>query len=136
MNREFFELACRIATLASEKGLAISDLLELLGQGPGEISCYPGWFSEPCCEIAVFVSIHGNFAKKKWPLDFETMLQNVVQHMQGKCSETTQHVGIITDSWLAPIFERWETNLRTISRSARLEIYLIGHPGWVAQVNF
>ncbi len=135
MDGKFFGHAERIAGIAFKEGLDANTLLEAVDFRYGEMNCFPGLFSPCRCETAIFVSITGGSTRKKWRFNFEQMLQEVVRHMQGKFSETTRNIGIITDSWIAPSFERWESNLRAISRSAHLEIYMIGHPCWVVQVQ-
>jgi hypothetical protein len=135
MEGEFLELAQRIAGVASDGGIDVSHLRELVGSRYGEINCYPGSPSDLCCDLAVFISLHGRLAKKKWPLNFEAMLKAFVQHMQGMCSETTRHAVIITDSWWSREFEQWAGNLRTISQSSHVETYLIGCGGWVTPIR-
>jgi len=84
------------------------------------INCYPGLPGADCHELAIFISLssakYKNYAKgsKSKHLSFSDALEKIVQHMQGYCFKQTKTAILITDSWDADIFSKWQSNLQVI----------------------
>ena len=96
---------------------------------PYPINLYPGKPGADCHEGAVFFALHGRAAYGPRHYTFEEILQTFVQHMN-RCPKTRK-AAIITDSWWAPNYERWQKAIERIQREKgiHLEIYLVG-AGW------
>lgn len=125
---KFLHLATKILQIAKDGGLRPEQVPDIIGpENGGNVNCYPGVPGNDCHPLAVFVSLHGKLRRGgRWPYDFEGILQAMVQHIQGSCPEVTKDVVLITDSWWAPNFEKWQANISTIRRGINIEVYLIG----------
>ena len=114
-------------------GLSVADIGRIVSTCfPHPINLYPGKPGD-CHDVAMFFSLHGNMAYGSGHYTFEQILQTFVQHMS-RCP-ITQSAVIITDSWWAPNYERWQKTIEQIvrKRPLHLEVYLIG-PGWQTPV--
>jgi hypothetical protein len=136
MNREFFDVAQRIARRATEGGISINEIGDILQAEHGEVNCYPGVPSGQCHDIAYFFSFEGLLRKRGQRQNFEATLQNLIRHFQGKCGRVTGAGCVITDSWWAPNYEKWRDNTEQIrGDGVHLEFYLIGWGGWAARIE-
>jgi len=105
---KFFHLAQKILRDAADGGLRPEQVADIAARGTGgNINCYPGVSVNECYPLAVFVALHGKMRSSgRWPYDFEGIMQALVQHVQGACPDVTKDIVLITDSWLAPNFEK------------------------------
>lgn len=140
MEGKFIGIAHAILRAASDEGLKPEQVAETIGQEKhDEINCYPGNPAHECYPLAVFVSLHGRLAnaKKKWgDYNFENILQAIIKHVQGACPDVTRDIVLITDTWNALSFEKWQANIDTIIRSGvNVEVYLIGYPNLINPIK-
>jgi hypothetical protein len=146
----------QIARVAAEGGLDIDRLGELLRSRYGEINLYPGEPTDACHPLAWFVALEGPLGREiqretrpprfpfwwlayqraGWygddlylphpPYGFTHTLELFVRHMQGCCGGITRQAVIVTDTWIAPVYERWRGNIERIRGVAHVEGYLVG----------
>jgi hypothetical protein len=131
MENKFFKIAQDILKLAADGGLRPEQAVDIAGrEAGGNINCYPGVAGHECYPLAVFVALEGKLKRgSRWPYNFEGILQAMVQHVQGACPDVTKDVVLITDSWWAPNFEKWQGNINAIIKSGiNVEIYLLSYP--------
>lgn len=117
-------------------GLSIEDIERIVDTCfPNPINLYPGKPGAGCHDVAVFFALHGKAAYGPKHYTFEEILQIFIQHMD-RCPKTRK-AAIITDSWWAPNYERWQKTIERIQRERglHLEIYLVG-AGWQTPVPF
>ena len=133
MSTEYLPVAERLAAAAARGGLSVAELKEIVSAQYGEINCYPGEPGDHCHPLAVFVALHGQLRKGRGHYNCAQILEEMVQHLQGRCPGTTRQAVLILDAWWHDHYEKWRANLETIKRSGvRIEGYLIGAGGWVA----
>ena len=137
MNKELVSIANRIAEQAAHGGISVTELIEILSSGfHGEINCYPGYPSDRCHGLAFFVSLHGQLRTGKGHLNFAQAMEALIQHMQGRCFDTTQQAVVITDAWWHDHYEKWRTNIDAMKQSGmRIEFYLIGANGKASVID-
>lgn len=138
MEGKYLGIAQAILRAASDGGLQPDHVVNIVANETGaNINCYPGIQSHECYPLAVFVALHGKLRRGgRWPYDFEGILQAMVQHVQGSCPDVTKDVVLITDSWWAPNFEKWQGNIETMKKNGiNVEAYLIGYPNVHSQVK-
>lgn len=131
MEGRFIGIAQEILRVATDGGLRPEQVREIIGNEHGyNFNCYPGVPGNECHQLAVFVALHGKLRRGgRWPYDFEGILQAMVQHVQGSCPDVTKDIVLITDSWWAPNFEKWQGNIDTmIKTGVNVEGYLISAP--------
>lgn len=117
-------------------GLSVDDLEEIIHTHSGSmVNHYPGKPNSGCYDVALFFALHGKSAYGPGHYTFEEILQIFVQHTQGSCPKWTRTAVIITDSWWAPNYERWQKTIKQIlcEQGIHLEVYLVG-AGWAAPV--
>ena len=94
------------------------NILSILNQDVGvEVNCYPGVPGNACHQLAFFISLSGKRAKGRGHISFERILEILVRHVQGICIGVTKHVVLITDSWNAAEYEKWQPNIKAIKDS-------------------
>ncbi len=136
----FEEIAKRLADIASDGGITVSQLGErihpLSNQLHGQsINCYPGLPSDRCHSFALFVSLNGALRQGQGWYSFPKILEALVQHFQGKCPRKTTEGVVITDTWDSWAYEKWQSNIEEIRQSGvYLEFYLVGTHGWVTEI--
>lgn len=117
-------------------GLSVEDIERIVDSHfPNPINLYPGKPGAGCHEVALFFALHGKAAYGPRHYTFEEILQTFIQHMD-RCPKTRKSA-IITDSWWAPNYERWQKTIERIQRekSLHLEIYMVGS-GWQTPIPF
>jgi hypothetical protein len=69
-----------------------------------------------CCEVAFFTSLTGGRwnLEKKEKISFEQMYKYLINHCQGKCSNTTKYAIIIADNWDDDIASFWQPNIEKL----------------------
>jgi len=135
---KFLHLAQEILKVATDGGLRPEQVADIAGrEAGGNINCYPGIAGHECHPLAVFIALHGKLRRSgRWPYDFEGILQAMVQHVQGACPDVTKDIVLITDSWGASNFEKWQANISAMIRSGiNVEVYLISAPDIVDQLR-
>jgi hypothetical protein len=127
MQSEFFNIAAQMAERASDGGISVSEVAEMVSHGNGtEVNIYPGTPSNQCHRISYFVSLHSSLAKGKGHYSFAQMLEEFIRHMQGRCLKVTMHAVIITNAWWDDHYEKWRANIETLkSDGVSIEAYLI-----------
>ena len=132
MSTEYLPVAERLAAAAAQGGLSVAELREIVSAHCGEINCYPGEPGDRCHPLAVFVALHGQLRKGRGHYNCAQILEEMVQHLQGRCPGTTRQAVLILDAWWHDHYEKWRANIETIKRSGvHIEGYLIGAGGWV-----
>lgn len=133
MQTEHIALAKRIADSASDGGLSVPELIEIISAQSGDMNCYPGNPGDRCHSRAVFVALHGQLRKGKGHYNCAQILEELVRHVQGRCPGASRSVVLILDAWWHEQYEKWRANIETMKRSGvQVEGYLIGAGGWVA----
>ena len=105
------------------------EFLERLGIYPDEINFYPGTKSIGCRETAVFMCLTKAPSGAKWMkksdmLSLDKMLPIIIQHMQGKCMDTTMKMSVITDDISMAEINKWRNNLKNIQLSDQKEVLI------------
>ena len=135
MQGEFFNIATQIAQQASDGGISVNEIGDLVSLRNGEVNCYPGTPSNACHKVSYFIALHGSLAKGRGHYNFAQILEEFIKHMQGRCPGITKHAVIITNAWWHDQYEKWYANIETIKRDGVfIEAYLIGK-GRVSQLN-
>lgn len=136
MQGEFFRIAAQIAERASEGGISVADIAEIASSNHGEVNFYPGDPGNQCHRLAYFVSLHGKLRKGKGHYNFAQVMEEFIQHMQGRCIGVTQHAVLMTDAWWHDHYEKWRDNIEAIKQSGvTVEAYLIGLGGHVSRID-
>jgi hypothetical protein len=133
---KFKEIAEVMLRVAREEGIKSPQIPEIIGNIIGEnliegnVNCYPGREGKQCFNLAFFISLSGKLKNGPGHYGFDQILELLIKHVQGDCSDETRHVVIITDSWTAQGYEKWKGNIETIVKNGvKLEIYLISYLG-------
>jgi hypothetical protein len=137
MEGKFIKIAQEILRGAADGGLRQDQIPAIVGrEAEGKINCYPGDAVHKCFPTAVFVALEGKLKSGRWHYNFERSLQAMVKHVHGACPHVTRDVVLITDSWCAPIFEKWQANINTMIQSGiNVEIYIILYPNIINQLG-
>ncbi len=103
----------------------IRDIVDNFVGGP--VNCYPGIPGDICYDKAIFFSLTSKryIKKRKDSISFVSAVTSLIKHMQGSCTEKTNHAILITDNWDANVYEDWRLNLEEINKNIHLEIYLL-----------
>lgn len=129
MNGEFRTMVEALLKRAADGGLRAEDAAPLAGEVIGvPVNCYPGVPGDACCNVAIFIALHGKLAHGRWPYNFTGILEAMVRHLQGSCAGITEHAVVITDSWFAEGYEKWKENIEVIKRSVHVEVCLVAFP--------
>lgn len=151
---KFKGIAERIARVASDKGITVSqlhdiirsedimhiifreDIIRISDRRYKElpINCYPGLPGDKCHRFALFVSLSGSLHSGQWWYTFSRTLEALVLHFQGKCRRESIVGVVITDTWDNETYEKWKHNIEAIKQNGvYLEAYLIGK-GWAIEI--
>jgi hypothetical protein len=136
MEGEFFHIAAQIAERASDGGISVNEIGEMVSLRDDEVNCYPGVPSNHCHSISYFFALQGKLAKGKGHYNFAQILDEFIKHMQGRCHGITSHAVIITNAWWHDHYEKWYDNIEVIKRDGvYVEAYLIGIGKRISKVD-
>ena len=137
MPGEFRNVAEAILRRAADGGITAPQILDIISAELREkVNCYPGIPDDECYDLAIFISLSGRLKKGRGHYWFGQILEEFVQHFQGRCAGKTLSAVIITDSWVASDYEKWQGNIEAIRRSGvYLETYLICYPARISMLQ-
>lgn len=117
-----------IEKIASSEGLIGKKELQLITSDSmqEDFNLYPGTPSNKCCPFAVFIALSSSrlVRPRGGMIDFRTMLDCFVRHMNVDCKGKTHSAMIITDHWEVNAYEFWSSAINHIRERAQIEIYL------------
>ena len=137
MLGEFSHIAEQISNqIATNGSLLSTDIQDIITRNIGEVNCYPGIPADKCHQIAFFIALHGKMAKGKGHMNVASMMEKVVQHMQGNCQGITKNAVIISNAWWHDHIEKWHENIKALKNNGvYFEAYLIGLEGQVSKIE-
>lgn len=136
MQGEFLEIANRIAKKATDTGITIKEIADIVSSSLGEVNCYPGIPTSNCYDVAFFISLSEAKAKGNRHLTFIRMINSFVRHFQKSCLTKTRHAVIITDNWWTQDYEKNLRYIESFKRNGiRIEAYFIDPSGKIIQIN-